>query len=126
MKIEHIAVYTNDIEGMRDFFVRYFGAAADSGYHNRSTDFRSFFLTFEGGARLEIMSRPDMQAEDIPHRLGYHHLAFSTGSREAVDRLTSRLSEDGYQLLSRPRVTGDGYYESSVAGFGGVVIEITE
>ena len=72
------------------------------------------------------MNRPDVCAADIPDRLGYHHVAFGLGSREAVDELTERLRTDGYEVLSGPRVTGDGYYESCVSGFEGIVVELTE
>ncbi len=125
MRIEHIAIYADDLEGMRDFFIRYFSAEANGGYHNRNTGFRSFFLSFDGESRLEIMSRPDIQSEDIPHRLGYHHVAFGLGSREKVDEITRRLSADGYEVLSGPRTTGDGYYESCISGFDGIVVELT-
>ena len=126
MKIEHIALYVNDLEGARDFFVRYFGAISNEGYHNTRTDFRSYFLTFEDGARLEIMTKPDLtDSGDFLNRYGYAHLAFSTGSREAVDNLTARLKADGYPVYSGPRVTGDGYYESCILGFEGNLIEIT-
>ena len=126
MKIEHIAVYADDLVGMRDFFVKYFGAVPNDGYHNPKTDFHSFFLTFDSGARLEIMSRPDMCVADIPHRRGYHHIAFSLGSREAVDELTARLAAEGFAVLNGPRTTGDGYYESCISGFEGIVVELTE
>lgn len=126
MRIEHIAVYADDLVGMRDFFVKYFGAVPNDGYYNPKTGFRSFFLTFDGGARLEIMSRSDMCAKDIPQRRGYHHIAFSSGSREAVDELTAQLASDGFAVLSGPRTTGDGYYESCISGFEGIVIELTE
>ena len=126
MKIEHIALYVNDLEGARDFFVRYFGAISNEGYHNTRTDFRSYFLTFEDGARLEIMTKPDLtDSGDFLNRYGYAHLAFSVGSREAVDDLTARLKADGYPVYSGPRVTGDGYYESCILGFEGNLIEIT-
>ena len=126
MKIEHIALYVNNLEGARDFFVRYFGAISNEGYHNTRTDFRSYFLTFEDGARLEIMTKPDLtDSGDFLNRYGYAHLAFSTGSREAVDDLTARLKADGYPVYSGPRVTGDGYYESCILGFEGNLIEIT-
>ena len=126
MKIEHIALYVHDLEGTKDFFCRYFGAKANDGYHNRRTDFRSYFLTFDGGARLEIMHKPALEdPEKILNRTGYIHLAFSTGSREAVDTLTIQLAADGYPTLSGPRTTGDGYYESCVLGFEGNLIEIT-
>lgn len=126
MKIEHVAMYVNDIEGARDFFVKYLGARSNDGYHNTTTDFRSYFLTFDGGARLEIMNKPGM--EDLPKgmaRTGFIHIAFSLGSKEAVDTLTKRLKEDGYEVLSGPRTTGDGYYESSVLVIEGNQVEFT-
>ena len=126
MKIEHIALYVNDLEGARDFFVRYFGAVSNEGYHNPNTDFRSYFLTFGDGARLEIMTKPDLtDSGDLLNRFGYAHIAFSTGSPEAVDALTQTLDADGYRIISGPRTTGDGYYESCVLGFEGNIIEIT-
>lgn len=126
MKIEHIAMYVNDLEAAWDFFVKYFDAVSNEGYHNQTTDFRSYFLTFAGGARLEIMHKPQMQdPEKTLNRTGFVHLAFSAGSREAVDVLTARLKGDGYEVISGPRTTGDGYYESCVLGFEGNQIEIT-
>ena len=126
MKIEHVAMYANDLEAMRDFFVRYFDAVSNEGYHNVRTDFRSYFLSFSDGARLEIMNRPDMSDDDKAlARTGYIHLAFSVGSQENVDALTKRLKADGYEVVSGPRTTGDGYYESCVLGPEGNQIEIT-
>ncbi len=126
MKIEHVAIYVNDLEAARDFFVEYFGGRADAGYHNRTTGFRSFFLTFDAGARLEIMKRPEMTDDrKARNRTGYTHIAFSVGSRKKVDALTERLRADGYTVLSGPRTTGDGYYESCVAVFEDNQIEIT-
>ena len=126
MKIEHVAMYVNDLEAMRDFFVRYFDAVSNEGYHNVRTDFRSYFLSFSDGARLEIMNRPDMSDDDKAlARTGYIHFAFSVGSQENVDELTKRLKADGYEVVSGPRTTGDGYYESCVLGPEGNQIEIT-
>ena len=126
MKIDHAALYVRDLEGARDFFARWLGGTAGPLYHNRATGFRSYFLTFSGGCRLELMNRPGMDdAEKTPARTGFIHLAFSAGSREVVDALTGRLRADGYETLSGPRVTGDGYYESSVLGIEGNVLEIT-
>ena len=126
MKIEHIAMYVNDLEKARDFFVKYFNAVSNDGYHNKTTDFRSYFLTFEDGARLEIMTRPGMEdGEKTEKRIGYIHIAFSVGSKEAVDELTAKLKEDGYPVISGPRTTGDGYYESCILGPEGNQIEIT-
>ena len=125
MKIEHIAMYVNDLEKARDFFIKYFNAVSNNGYHNKTTDFRSFFLTFEDGARLEIMTRPGMEdGEKTEKRIGYIHIAFSVGSKEAVDELTAKLKEDGYPVISGPRTTGDGYYESCILGAEGNQIEI--
>ena len=95
-------------------------------YHNATTGFRSYFLTFSDGARLEIMNKPSMQdAEKTNNRTGYIHLAFSVGSKEKVDNLTARLKSDGWEIISGPRTTGDGYYESCILGFEGNQIEIT-
>ena len=126
MKIEHIAMYVNELEAARDFFVKYLGGVSNGGYHNETTGFRSFFISFDDGARLEIMNKPSV--EDIAKpvdRTGYVHIAFSVGSMAEVDRLTRRLREDGFEVLSDPRTTGDGYYESCIVGFEGNQIEIT-
>ena len=126
MKIEHIAMYVNDLEKARNFFETYFGAVSNEGYHNPKTDFRSYFLNFEDGSRLEIMTKPELtDSGDFLNRFGYAHIAFSTGSKEAVDSLNLRLKEDGYNVISGPRTTGDGYYESCIIGFEGNLIEIT-
>lgn len=126
MKIEHIAMYVNDLGAVRDFFVTYFGAVSNAGYHNRTTDFRSYFLSFDDGTRLELMTRPFMEdPEKTSARTGLIHLAFSVGSRDRVDELTARLKTDGYVVLSGPRTTGDGYYESCILGPEGNQIEIT-
>ena len=126
MKIEHVAMYVSDLCAARDFFIKYFGARSNDGYHNTKTGFRSFFLSFDDGARLELMNRPDMQdAPKDAFRTGYIHLAFSLGSKEAVDRLTAQLKSDGYEVLSGPRTTGDGYYESYIVAIEGNQIELT-
>ena len=126
MKIEHIALYVNDLEGAKDFFCKYFGTTPNEGYHNPRTDFRSYFLRFEDGSRLEIMNKPDLAVSGKElNRTGYAHLAFSTGSWECVNALTQQLSKDGYEVISGPRITGDGYYESCILGFEGNLIEIT-
>ena len=126
MRIEHAAMYVKELEKAKDFFIKYFGAVPNEGYHNKNTDFRSYFLSFDEGARLEIMTRPSMDdAEKTPARTGLIHLAFGVGSEEKVDELTARLKADGYEVLSGPRTTGDGYYESCVVGIEGNLIEIT-
>ena len=126
MKIEHIAMYVNDLESVRDFFVKYFGAVCNDGCYNSKTGFRSYFLLFDDGARLEIMNKPQMEDEvKSPVRTGYIHIAFSVGSKEKVDFLTRQMQEDGYEVVSGPRTTGDGYYESCIIGIEGNQIEIT-
>ena len=119
-------MYVNDIEKAKEFFVTYFDAKTNDGYHNTSTGFRSYFLSFSDGARLEIMNKPDMSDyEKNIARTGYIHVAFSVGSKENVDNMTARLKNDGYLVISGPRTTGDGYYESCVVDFEGNQIEIT-
>lgn len=126
MKIEHIAMYVNDLENAKDFFVNYLEAVSNDGYHNVKTGFRSYFLSFGDGARLELMNKPQMSDNEKEiHRTGYIHIAFSVGSKEKVDELTIRLKDDGYEVLSGPRITGDGYYESCVIGIEGNQIELT-
>ena len=127
MHIEHIAMYVNGLEKTKEFFVKYFNATPNEGYHNKTSDFRSYFLSFDDGARLEIMNKPKMEdAEKTSTRTGYIHIAFSLGSKEAVDELTAKMKNDGYEVISGPRTTGDGYYESCIIGIEGNQIEITE
>ena len=126
MRIEHIAMYVNDLEAAREFFIKYLDAKSNDGYHNKNTDFRSYFLSFDDGARLEIMNKPGMSddAKELA-RTGYVHLAFSLGSKDKVDQLTERLKADGYEIVSGPRTTGDGYYESCIIAIEGNQIELT-
>ena len=127
MRIEHAAMYVNDIEAEKEFFTRYFGASAGEMYHNKNTGFSSYFLSFDGSARLELMTAPELQDMDKPGlRTGFAHLAFSVGSCKEVDALTERLRADGYAVVSGPRVTGDGYYESCILDAEGNRIEMTE
>lgn len=127
MKIEHIAMYVNDHEAARDFFITFLGGVSNNGYHNKNTGFRSYFLTFEDGARLEIMNKPGMvDDEKSPDRTGYAHIAFSVGSKEKVDELTEKIRLEGYKVHSGPRTTGDGYYESCIVAFENNLVEITQ
>ncbi len=127
MRIEHVALYVNDLEAARDFFVTYLDGKSNDGYHNKTTDFKSFFVSFEDGARLEIMTKPELvDHEKELNRTGYAHIAFSVGSKEKVNELTKRLKLAGYEVVSGPRTTGDGYYESCIVAIEGNQIEITE
>ncbi|MBR5419837.1 MAG: VOC family protein [Lachnospiraceae bacterium] len=127
MVIEHIAMYVNDLEQARDFFVKYLGGRSNAGYLNGNTGFRSYFISFEDGARVELMNKPGLDDTEKPlNRTGYAHIAFSVGSKEKVDEMTLRLKADGFEVVSGPRTTGDGYYESCVVVFEGNQIELTE
>lgn len=108
------------------YYRRYFNAKTNEGYHNKTTNFRSYFLSFDDGSRLEIMNKPIMEdSKKALVRTGYVHIAFSLGSKESVDTLTEVLTHDGYDVISGPRTTGDGYYESCIIGIEGNQIEIT-
>ena len=126
MRIDHIAMYVNDIEQAKEFFLKYLNGKTNDGYHNAKTGFRSYFISFEDGARLEIMNKPDLDdIEKALDRTGLAHIAFSVGSKERVDELTRLLHADGYRVVSGPRTTGDGYYESCIVAIEGNQIEIT-
>ena len=127
MRIDHFALYVNDLEATKDFFVNFFGATSNEIYHNPKTGLKTYFLSFEGNSRLEIMTRPNLtDSEKDLYQNGYIHLAFSVRSKEKVDKLTNTLKEKGYKVISGPRVTGDGYYESSILGPENNQIEIIE
>ena len=123
--INHIALYTYDLEQMKKFYMNYFGATSNDGYHNPITGLRTYFLSFQDGTRLEIMTRPNLEMHtSTPFQTGYIHLAFSVGSPEKVNTVTATLEQDGYTVVSMPRTTGDGYYESCVLDPDGNQIEI--
>ncbi|WP_203246492.1 VOC family protein [Sporosarcina beigongshangi] len=126
MKIEHIALYATDLDAMKKFYEVYFSAKSNDKYYNPKTGLETYFLTFDEGSRLELMTRPDMVFQEKPlFRTGITHLAFSIGSKELVDQITQRLKNDGYEVISGPRTTGDGYYESCVLDPEGNQIEIS-
>jgi lactoylglutathione lyase len=128
MRIEHIALWTSDLERVKRFYVQYFNAVAGSGYRNPAKGFESVFLSFAGGARLEFMKSTTLAPlaiEPGAQRMGLTHFAISVGAEAQVDSLTSRLAQDGYPVLDGPRRTGDGYYESVVLDPDGNRIEIT-
>lgn len=128
MRIEHIALWTPDLERLSSFYRDYFRAAVGPRYANPAKGFESRFLTFDGGARLEIMRSTllsPIQSEPGAQRMGLTHLAIAVGSEPAVDELTGRLRQNGYPVVDGPRRTGDGYYESVVLDPDGNRIEIT-
>lgn len=129
MKIEHIAIWAKDIERLKDFYSHYFHAIAGEKYFNPKKNFQSYFLSFDTGCRLEIMQMPGIvdptKHVEASQYFGITHLAISVGSRELVDHLTIKLRNDGYEVASEPRKTGDGYYESVILDPEGNRIEIT-
>jgi lactoylglutathione lyase len=123
--IDHVAIWTDDLERLRAFYERYFGGVAGERYENASTRLRSYFLELDG-TRLELMQMPAVaERSGDPQRLGLAHIAFALGSEQAVDELTDLLRSDGYAILDGPRRTGDGYYESIVRDPDGNLVELT-
>jgi lactoylglutathione lyase len=128
MYIEHIALWTNNLEELRDFYDKYFNATSNEKYYNPTKNFSSYFLSFEKGCRLEIMQMPNIpdSANDVFAQFtGLIHFAISVGSKEKVDSLTEQLRNDGFEIVGEPRTTGDGYYESVVLDPDKNRIEIT-
>ena len=126
MMIEHMARYTRDLDRSSAFYQTYLDGTEDKQYENPQTGLKTRFISFADGARLELMTRPDLEdGERSRLWTGWAHLAFKAGTRENVDALTERLRADGYEIVSGPRVTGDGYYESCVLDPDGNMIEIT-
>lgn len=127
MKIEHIALWTSDLERLKSFYENFFGAASGNKYTNPNTGFSSYFLSFDSGARLEIMTQTGLAtpANSSAPQTGLTHFAISVGSQQAVEELTAQIEQVGYQVVSQPRTTGDGYFESVVADPDGNLVEIT-
>ncbi len=128
MRIEHIAIWTYRLDELKAFYETYFDARAGDKHVNPAHGFESYFLSFDFGARLELMRMPgvrEMPREPEAQYTGYVHLAISAGSAARVDELTARLRADGYPVLSGPRRTSDGYYESVILDPDGNRVEIT-
>src|SRR5258706_5310109 len=126
-RIEHVAILTEDLEQLADFYGKYFGTVAGDKYVNPTKGFESRFLSFEGGARIEVMQSTmlnPVKYERGAQRMGYAHLAVSVGSAQSVDALTNRLKQDGFEVVDGPRHTADGYYESVVLDPDGNRVEI--
>lgn len=125
MKIEHLALWVQDLEKMKSFYVTYFGAVAGEKYSNHQKKFESYFLRWKEGARLELMRQADVSISSKEEKTGWAHVAISVGSKEQVDRLTQRIKEHGFEVIGAPRTTGDGYYESVILDPEGNKVEIT-
>ena len=128
MKIEHIAIWVKDLEDMRTFYMKYFNMVCNQKYINSKKEFSSYFLSFESGARIELMHRPDVlqNVNENSRMVGLTHLAISLGSKNKVAKFTQKIKTDGYQVIQKARTTGDGYYESVISDPEGNHIEITE
>ena len=128
MKVDHIAIWVRDLEKIRIFYEKYFKAKSNQLYINNKKKFSSYFLTFSGKTRLEIMQMPSVldSLDDLySQHIGYIHIAISVGSKDEVINLTKRLADDGYEVLENPRYTGDGYFESIIMDPENNRIEIT-
>lgn len=125
MHIEHIAIYVHDLEAEREFYCRYFGGTSNAKYTNPDKGFSSYFISFAGGARLELMHNDAVANSPQPQTTGWHHISISTGDKKSVDELVDRLVTDGYELTGGPRTTGDGYYEATIVDPEGNTVEIT-
>lgn len=127
MRIEHVALWTHDLEPMRAFYERWFAATSNARYDSATTPgFSSYFLSFPaGGARLELMRLPQLAPAAKHPAVGYAHIAVSVGSRDEVDALVERMRADGVHIQSKPRTTGDGYYEAVVLDPDGNRVEVT-
>ncbi|WP_315110667.1 VOC family protein [Clostridium intestinale] len=124
MKIEHVAIWTKDLEKMKDFYCKYFKTNHGELYYNKNTGFKSYFLTFSSGARIELMNN-EFNKKSGYDQLGYAHIAVSVGIKQDVDNMTDEFKKDGFKVISGPRTTGDGYYESVIEDPEGNLIEIT-
>ncbi len=124
MQIAHIALWSENIDKLKDFYIKYFGGVSNQKYINAAKGFESYFISFEGGCALELMKRADISFRPRQKTLGYCHIAFKVGSQEKVIELTNTLAQDGYTVAGLPRVTGDGYFESVILDPEGNRVEI--
>ncbi|MDF2156711.1 VOC family protein [Algoriphagus sp. CAU 1675] len=127
MTIEHLAIWVNDLERIKDFYCNSLGFSAGEKYTNAKKGFSSYFLSTDSGSRLELMHRADIpiHGENRGNRIGLAHFALSLGSKELVDAYTHRLRKEGVTIIGEPRTTGDGYYESIIEDPEGNWIELT-
>lgn len=122
--IDHIAIWVEDLEKMKEFYCKYFDGVSNQKYENRVKGFESYFISFDGTTRIELMKRKDIEERINKEILGLAHLAFKMGSKEKVNELTEIFRKDGYEIIGEPRTTGDGYYESIILDPEGNRIEL--
>lgn len=115
MTLDHVAIWTTNLEKLKDFYVKYFNGIANEKYKNVETGFESYFLTFDSGSRLEIMQRPgipeNLNDTAVRQHMGLIHLSFSVKNMELVLKKCGEMGNDGFRILRGPRRTGDGYFE---------------
>lgn len=115
MPLDHVAIWTSNLEQLKDYYTKYFGGQANEKYTNAETHFESYFISFGSGARLELMERPwipeNLNDRIEKQHLGLIHLAFGLESMENVTDKYKELAKDGFKIIRGPRKTGDGYYE---------------
>lgn len=117
MKIDHLALWCDDVETMRTFYMKYFGCASNEKYYNPTKKYTSYFLSFDDkGCRIELMHRPDITTEPIKRgfQKGMAHFDIEVGDEKMVDMMAEHFRQDGYTIVGEPRRTGDGYYEAAV------------
>lgn len=126
MRITHIAIWTKRLEDMKNFYIKYFNGQSNEKYTNQIKGFESYFIKFEGETTLEIMRSIHINDKNVfkEKELGLCHFAFQLESRNKVDLLTEQLEKDGYQIIGKPRITGDGFYESVILDIDGNHIEL--
>ena len=124
MNIDHIAIWANDIEKLRSFYIKYFNCVSNERYENVAKQFCSYFLTFASGSRIELMNRAGISVFKGPDLLGLAHIAINVGTREKVNSLTNKLELDGFTVFGKPRITGDGYYESIILDPENNIVEV--
>lgn len=122
--IDHIAIWVEALEKMREFYCKYFDGVSNQKYENKIKGFESYFISFDGATRIELMKRKDIEERIYKEILGLAHLAFKVGSKEKVNELTEIFRKDGYKIIGEPRTTGDGYYESVILDPEGNRIEL--
>jgi len=132
MPIIHIAIWTKDLEKMKDFYIKYFNCNPSKKYTNKKNSFESYFLDFNGETKIELMKKPTIVERErerdndyTEQFIGIIHFAVSVGSPKSVCELTDKLRKDGYKVISEPRKTGDGYFESCILDPEGNIVEIT-
>lgn len=150
MRLEHLAIWAKDLEGVKNFFTKYFNMESNEKYVNTTKGFSSYFLSFKkektqstftsvsgysssvvtlqsNPVRIEVMHRHDISDNENGNRgmvYGLAHIAIGVGNKQKVDALTERLRADGYTIIGEPRMTGDGFYESIVEDSEGNYIEL--